>query len=252
MKLELENVSVRYGEFGAVKGASLTLNDGQWLMLAGPNGAGKSTLIGAISGTVPYSGKILLDGQNIKRLSPKVMARSVAVLAQKSSVSYDFSVEEIVQLGRYSRSSGLLERKDEGGQAAVDAALEQTGLTPLRKHSVASLSGGEMQRVFLAQVFAQEPRLMILDEPANHLDLVYQKKLFELVSEWLKKPGRAVLSVVHDLSLARAYATHAALMLKGEIIAQGTNAEVFTDENLKRAYGMDVQGWMHGLMQVWN
>ena len=114
-----------------------------------------------------------------------------------------------------------------------------------------TLSGGEMQRVFLAQVFAQNPQVLILDEPANHLDLKYQQHIFSLIQEWLKQPGRAVLSVVHDLSLARRYGTHAILLDHGKTVSQGTISDVMTPENLKQVYGMDVYAWMRDMLSQW-
>ena len=126
-----------------------------------------------------------------------------------------------------------------------------TGLTDLCHASMLTLSGGETQRVFLAQVFAQDPQVLILDEPANHLDLKYQQHIFSLIREWLKEPGRAVLSVVHDLSLARKYGTHAVLMDHGKSISQGAITEVMTPENLQQVYGMDVYAWMREMLSQW-
>ena len=126
-----------------------------------------------------------------------------------------------------------------------------TGMTALCSASVLTLSGGELQRAFLAQVFAQNPRLLILDEPANHLDLVYQKHIFSLIEQWLREPGRAVLSVVHDLSLALRYGTHAALLDGGRCVAQGKAREALAPEHLAQVYGMDVRGWMRELLGEW-
>ena len=108
-----------------------------------------------------------------------------------------------------------------------------------------------MQRVFLAQVFAQNPQVLILDEPANHLDLKYQQHIFTLIQKWLKEPGRAVLSVVHDLSLARRYGSHAVLMDHGRSISQGRISEVMTPENLQRVYGMNVYAWVQEMLSQW-
>ena len=108
-----------------------------------------------------------------------------------------------------------------------------------------------MQRVFLAQVFAQNPQVLILDEPANHLDMKYQQHIFTLIQKWLKEPGRAVLSVVHDLSLARRYGSHAVLMDHGRSISQGRIGEVMTPENLQRVYGMNVYAWMREMLSQW-
>ena len=249
--LRAENVTVRYGAQTVVDGLSFDLRAGQWLMLVGPNGAGKSTLIEAIAQGVPYTGQISLEGRDIRALKGAERARSVGFLAQKNAVSYAYSVEEVVSLGRYAHASGFLSARDDEGEARVERALEWTGLTALRRASVLTLSGGELQRTFLAQVFAQNPKLLILDEPANHLDLIYQKHIFSLIEAWLKQPGRAVISVVHDLSLAKKYGTHAVLMDRGRCAAQGKIAEVMTRERLEAVYGMDVYGWMRDLLGQW-
>jgi len=249
--LKAENVTVRYGEHTVVDGLSFHLKEGQWLMLAGPNGAGKSTLIHAVSQGVPYTGRISLAGKDIRRFRPAQLAQKIGVLSQKNNVGYSFTVEEVVSLGRYAHSRGIFANGDDSGEARVENALKLTGLEHLRNASVLTLSGGELQRTFLAQVFAQDPEILILDEPANHLDLVYQKHIFSLIQEWLKQPGRAVLSVVHDLSLAKRYGTHGVLMDHGKCIAYGALDEVLTPENLRDVYDMDVYAWMREMLGQW-
>ncbi len=249
--LKAENVTVRYGARTVVQDLSFELKEGEWLMLVGPNGAGKSTLIEAIAGGVPYAGKITLAGRNIRAFRASELARRIGVLAQKNAVSYAYSVEEVVSLGRYAHASGFLASRDDDGGERVERALELTGLTELRRASVLTLSGGELQRTFLAQVFAQNPQIRILDEPANHLDLIYQKHIFSLIETWLRQPGRAVVSVVHDLSLARKYGTHAVLMHRGQCAAQGKIGDVMTAEKLQAVYEMDVYGWMREMLGQW-
>lgn len=249
--LKAEKITVRYGERTVVDHLSFDLQQGQWLMLVGPNGAGKSTLIETLTQGVPYTGRILLEGRDIRSLKAAQLARKVGVLSQKNAVGYAYSVEEVVGLGRYAYKPGFLAARDDDGQVQVEQALALTGLTALRHASVLTLSGGELQRTFLAQVFAQNPQLLILDEPANHLDLVYQKQVFSLIQSWLRQPGRAVLSVVHDLSLALRYGTHAILMHHGQCAAQGPLREVLTPALLERVYDMDVYGWMRDMLGQW-
>lgn len=249
--LKGNHITVRYGEHTVVDDLSFDLHEGQWLMLVGPNGAGKSTLIETISQGVPYAGAIEMEGVDIRRYKPAQLARKIGVLSQKNSVSYGYSVEEIVGLGRYAYTTSFLSTRDDDCKGQVARALELTGLTDLRHASVLTLSGGEMQRTFLAQVFAQNPQVLILDEPANHLDLIYQKHIFSLIARWLKEPGRAVMSVVHDLSLARRYGTHAVLMNHGRCAAQGKINDVLTPENLRSVYDMDVYAWMHEMLEQW-
>lgn len=249
--LKAERVTVCCDGQVIVDDLSFALEAGQWLMLVGPNGAGKSTLIRAIAQGVPYTGSITLDGRDIRAYKPAQLAQRIGVLSQQHSVGYAYSVEEVVSLGRYAHAVGFLSGGDAEGKARVEEALEMTGLAHLRRTSVLTLSGGELQRTFLAQVFAQNPQILMLDEPANHLDLVYQKHIFSLIGEWLKTPGRAVMSVVHDLSLARRYGTQAVLMDHGQSVAQGTIPETLTNENLQAVYGMDVFGWMREMYAQW-
>ena len=245
------HITVRYGEFTAVDDVSFSLREGMWLMLVGPNGAGKSTLIEAIAQGAAYSGSIEWEGQDLRRMKPAQLAQRIGVLSQKNTVGYAYTVEEVAGLGRYAYRAGFLNGRDNEGKARIEQALALTGLTELRHASMLTLSGGETQRVFLAQVFAQNPQVMILDEPANHLDLKYQQQLFSLIQTWLQEPGRAVMSVVHDLSLARRYGTHAVLMDRGKSVAQGEIRSVMTPENLQKVYGMDVYGWMREMLGQW-
>ena len=246
-----EHITVRFGSSVIVDDLSFRLNEGEWLMLAGPNGAGKSTLIEAIAQGVPYTGTFRWNGEDIRTLKGAQLAQRIGVLSQKNTVSYAYTVEEVVALGRYAYKAGLFSGRDDQGQARVEKALEMTGLTELRQASMLTLSGGEAQRAFMAQVFAQDPQVLILDEPANHLDLKYQQSIFSLIREWLKEPGRAVLSVVHDLSLARRCGSHAILMDHGKTVSQGPIDEVMTPDHLRQVYGMDVYAWMREMLGQW-
>ncbi len=248
--LTAEHVRVRYGEKTAVKDLSFTLREGQWLMLIGPNGAGKSSLIRAIGQAAAYEGRLLLRGRDLRGMKSAERAREIGILAQHNAMEYAYTVEEIVRLGRYAHRQGFLGR-DGAGDAAVEEALRRTGMTELRGERMTALSGGEVQRAFLAQVFAQQPSLMVLDEPANHLDLNYQLQIFSLIGEWLREPGRAVISVVHDLSLARRWGTEALLLDRGRCAALGRAAEVFRPEMLAQVYGMDVSAWMREQAALW-
>ncbi len=250
--LKTEHLNVRYGANTAVQDLSMQVKEGEWWVIVGPNGAGKSTLAGAVGRTIPYEGTVTLEGKDIRDVSSLEYARKVGVLSQNHTAVYGFTVEEVVGLGRYARRTGFLRGEDPGGTEKIDEALALTGLKGMRKRNMLTLSGGEQQRVFLAQVFCQDPDILILDEPANHLDLPFQKELFSLIGEWLKTPGRAVITVMHDLSLARKFGTHALLMDRGRCAGQGKASEVLTPEALQAVYGMDVYGWITDLLDVWN
>lgn len=248
--LSVRDLFVQFKGFEALRGVSLDITPGQWVMLAGPNGAGKSSLIKAVAKAVPYRGSVRLQGQDTQRLGARAMAHRLAVLEQAHAVGYSFTVEQLVALGRYAHQSPF-SHADPGGRDQVDQAISQCGLQKQRHQNVLTLSGGELQRAFLAQVFAQDAPLLILDEPASHLDLPFQQAVFSLIADWLKTPGRAVLSVVHDLLLARRYGTHALLLNQGQVVASGDMDAVFTPKNLREAYGMDVGAWFEWLNAPW-
>ena len=175
----------------------------------------------------------------------------MGVLSQTNVIGYAFTAEEIIRMGRYAYAPGIFSRQTDEDNAFIDKAIEMTGLQSVLKQPAITLSGGECQRVFLAQILAQDPSILMLDEPTNYLDLNYQKQIFQMLKQWLKTPGRAIISVVHDLSLARAFGTHALLLDKGKLRAYGDIHEVLTAEHLNEIYHMDVLGWMRSLMSVW-
>lgn len=264
--LRVEDLTVRRGGLTIVDHLSFAVEEGEWLMIVGPNGAGKSTTLNAVTQGVDYTGRVWFEGEDMKKKKAAEKARCVGVLMQKQFVEYAFSVEEVVAMGRYAHrgaprravrsglkgafSAFLAGRSDEDEQA-VEEALALTGMDHQREQSVLTLSGGELQRVFLAQVLAQDPKLLLLDEPTNHLDLVYQKQVFGLIGKWLREPGRAVISVVHDLSLAKACGTRVLLMDRGRSVAFGPAEEVLVPAHLDPVYQMDVAGWMRRMLGQW-
>lgn len=250
--LEIRNLSVNYGDFEILNDVSFNVEPGRWLMVVGPNGAGKSTIINAVSQGAPYTGRLLFEGRDISKLKPSDMAKNIGILSQSHTVSYSFTVEEVVRLGRYAYSKSIFSSRNREDEDRVHNALELTGMLPFKNQSVLTLSGGELQRTFLAQLLAQDPKLLILDEPTNHLDLVYQKQTFELITSWIKDTGRAVMSVVHDLNLAKAYGTDAVLLDKGRIVSYGNTQDVLTAENLQAVYMMDVYKWMRDMLSQWS
>lgn len=249
--LDVSNLTVKYGRHVACSNVSFSVCEGDWLMLAGPNGAGKTTVANAVSQAVPHKGSVLFNGEPVNELRPAERAKCIGVLSQNYSAAYSFTVEEIVRLGRYPHSRGAFHSLSGEDMLKIEEAVKKTGLEGLLGRPITELSGGELQRTFLAQVFAQDPKLLILDEPANHLDLQYQKQIFEQVGEWLHNPGRAVISIVHDLSIAKAFGTKALLMDSGKTVSQGPIGEVLTSEKLDFVYSIDVNTWMKNLLSQW-
>lgn len=249
--LKAEHLSVSYGSKRILRDVSFEVGKGRWLMIVGPNGAGKTTIISAISQGIPYAGTVTFEGRDVRAMKSRELARCIGVLSQKHYVGYGFTTEEVIRLGRYSHRPGFFEGGRDESERLVREAIEMTGMEPFLKQSVLTLSGGELQRAFLAQLFAQAPQMLLLDEPTNHLDLIYQKQVFALVRDWIDRSGGAVVSVVHDLSLAKAYGTEALLLRGGEAVMQGSIAEVMTPQTLEEVYGMDVYAWMREMYGQW-
>lgn len=249
--LEVKNLNVKYGDVEILKDINFSLESGDWIMIIGPNGAGKTTIAKAISQSTPYSGQIIIDDIDVGEMENKERAKKIGVLMQNHYVAYGYTVKEVISLGAYSRQGGFFTRNIKGEEDNIEKALELTGLSEMKNRSILTLSGGEIQRTFLSQLLLQNPKLMILDEPTNHLDLVYQEEIFELIDQWRKEDNRGVISVVHDLRLARMYGNKTLLLNKGEVHAFGETEEVMTRENLEAVYKMDVYRWMNELNEKW-
>ncbi len=231
-------VGVRRDDREILSGIDLEVRAGEVLALVGPNGAGKSTLLSVLSGDLtPAAGTVELDGRPIGSYRPLELARRRAVLSQANVVSFPFRVLEIVQMGRspWIRTAELAD-----DQAAVLEAIEATDIAHLLGRRFTTLSGGEQARVSLARVLAQRTPVVFLDEPTASLDLRHQEDVMRLARE-LAGVGRAVVVVVHDLSLAGAYADRIALLDAGRLDAVGSPAEVMTADRVGRAYGLEVQ-----------
>ncbi len=249
--LEIKNLSVKILNKKIVNEVSFTLQEHDLFMVMGPNGAGKTTLIKALMQMLPHEGQVFLNGREIEKFSSRELAQRIGVLSQKHQPQFSHTVYDVVSLGRYAYQNGMfggLTNEDEG---KIEEALSLTGMGDLRNRSILTLSGGELQRVFLAQLFAQDPQILILDEPTNHLDLQYQIAIFDIIRNWVKEKGRAVIAVVHDLNIVYSYGTRALLMEKGSVYVQGHVEEVLSRENLKAVYKVDVAEWMQNLLRHW-
>ncbi len=243
--LQVENLALRYAQRIALSEISLGLSGGEVLALVGPNGSGKSSLVRAISGTlIPFSGRVLLDGQDVQRLAPAQRARQMAVLPQNALIPPAFTVLETVLFGRtpYLNFLGQLSARDE--QIARDSLLRVDALA-LAERRVGELSGGEQQRVLLARALAQQTPLLLLDEPTTHLDLKHQVNLLTLTRDLAHRDGLAVLIVLHDLNLAAQYADRIALLSEGRLLAIGAPASVLTSETLSIVYDLPLKVLTH-------
>ena len=230
----LKTVGVTYGvrEKQILNGIDFHVSEGEFVGIIGPNGSGKSTFLKNVYKVLkPQAGQIALMGENLLEMSNREMAQRMAVVVQERESSFDFTVEEVIMMGRQARKH-LLERDDDEDRALVDAILKQTQLDELRERGFSTLSGGEKQRVLIARALAQQTALLILDEPTNHLDIKYQLQLMETV----KRLECTVVAAIHDLNLAALYCDRIYALKDGRVIGVGRPEELLTPEFLYEVY----------------
>ncbi len=249
--LKVEHLTCGYGGAPVVKDLSFEVPAGGRLCILGPNGCGKTTLLRALAGLLPHEGKVTAEGRDLAAMDRRQLARTVALLSQISSVYFSYTVYETVLMGRYAhQTGGAFSGPGPEDRAIALECMERTGVADLRDRQVTELSGGQLQRVFLARTFAQQPRIILLDEPTNHLDLKYQVELVQELKAWAAGEGRCVVGVLHDVNLALDLADLFLLMEEGRARYFGPAAE-FDPAALNRVYQMDVGGYMRRSLQRW-
>ena len=249
--LKVEHLTCGYGGAPVVKDLSFEVPAGGRLCILGPNGCGKTTLLRALAGLLPHEGKVTAEGRDLAAMDRRQLARTVALLSQISSVYFSYTVYETVLMGRYAhQTGGAFSGPGPEDRAIALECMERTGVADLRDRQVTELSGGQLQRVFLARTFAQQPRIILLDEPTNHLDLKYQVELVQELKAWAAGEGRCVVGVLHDVNLALDLADLFLLMEEGQARYFGPAAE-FDPAALNRVYQMDVGGYVRRSLQRW-
>jgi iron complex transport system ATP-binding protein len=215
------------------------VSSGAWIGLLGPNGSGKTTLLRAVATHIPFDGQIELAGRAVGDWSARERAQRLAFLRQAPSLTFDFTVEELVVLGRAPHRGWLQSYRAED-LSLVQRALSRVDLDGFADRSVLSLSGGELQRVFLAQALVQEADLLLLDEPTAHLDVHYQFAFMDQIQS-LVREGRTVITVFHDLELAARYAERLLVLHRGTLVDDGPPADVLTPQCLSEVFGMEAR-----------
>lgn len=240
-KLETRSLEAGYESRLVLQALELCIGEGEIVALVGPNGSGKSTLLRALGRVLkPRGGAVLLEGKTLAEWPTREVAKQLALLPQGPNLSNDLSVEELVWMGR-SPYLGLLGIATPVDREAVDWAIKETAIEPLRPRRVASLSGGERQRVWLAMALAQQPRVLLLDEPTTFLDLSHQFEILDLIRYLNLEHGLTVVMVLHDLNQAARYADRIIVLQDGHVFDEGTPASVLTPETLSRVFGVKSQ-----------
>ncbi len=247
MRAEAENIHLSYGAKEILKGVSINSQNREFVGLIGPNGSGKSTLLKCIYRILkPNAGQIFLDGTELSSMSVKASAKKVAVVAQHNYYNFEFSVREVVLMGRAPHKRAL-ERDNANDHAIVEKALQTVGMSEFADRSFSTLSGGEQQRVILARALAQQTPCLILDEPTNHLDITHQLELMHIVKEL----DVTVISAIHDLNIAAMFCDRIYAIQDGKIVGQGSPEKLLTPEFIRNVYHVeaeivrDAKGQMH-------
>lgn len=234
--LRVEDLVCGYGDADVITGITLSVREGEFLGIIGPNGSGKTTLFRAIAGLIaPRKGRIIYKGRDTSAVSRAHLAEEVAILPQFLEANFPFTVEEFVMMGRYPHMSRL-SRETPQDRQAVDKALAATGTVSLRGRRISDLSGGERQRCLLAQGLAQEPTLLLLDEPTAHLDIGHQIEALDLLSRLNREEGITVLIVLHDLNMAGEYCERLLLLSGGRVHREGAPRNVLTYQAIEEVY----------------
>jgi len=239
MEITTDGLKFSYNDSPLLNGIDLTVPKGEILAIVGPNGSGKTTLLKNISGILsPEVGSVYLDMTRLPELSMTELARYLAVVEQEREIGFDFTVREIVALGRLPHR-GRFARETSVDKQWIGRAMELANVAPFAERSIRELSGGEKQRVFLAMALAQDPRVLLLDEPTSYLDINHQLQIMEIICQQAAA-GLTVLMVIHDLNLAAQYADRVAILHQGRLLAIGEPADALTEANIKQAFQTDV------------
>lgn len=216
--LQVENLSFKIKEKKILIQAGFQVHEGEFVGIIGPNGSGKSTLLKNVYKVLkPQEGKIMFMNRDLLTMSNREMAQQLAVVIQEQEASFDFTVEEVVMMGRHAKKK-MMESENEADREIVHQTLRATGLYEIREQSFITLSGGEKQRAFIARALVQDTPCLLLDEPTNHLDIKYQLELMNLV----KAQKKTVVAVIHDLNIASMYCDRLYALKEGKIVASGT------------------------------
>lgn len=239
--VDARSVTTGYGPTDVVHGVDMSLPPGRTTVLVGPNGSGKSTLLKSLARLLPIrSGTVHVGQDDARALSGRDLARRLAMLTQGRPTPVGLTVREVVAFGRYPHR-GRWNRNDPQGGAAIDRALDLTGLTHLADRDADTLSGGQAQRVWLAACLAQDTDVLLLDEPTTYLDLRHQVELLDLIRDLADHHGITVGVVLHDLDQAAALADHLVLLDAGRVVAAGPPEEVLEADRLSAVYGLPIQ-----------
>jgi iron complex transport system ATP-binding protein len=248
--LEIKNLSSGYDDKEIIKDINFSVKKGETLCIVGPNGCGKSTLLKSIANIIDYKGSIKIDKVEVSKLNRKELAKKISIMNQISEIYFPYSVKDTVSLGRYCYSEGVFSSLSKEDIKKIDESIKMVGLLDYKDNLIDELSGGQLQRVFLARTFAQDSDIILLDEPTNHLDLKHQIEILKYVTKWAKENEKIVIGVIHDLNLVQNFADKVLILNEGKIVEYG-NKDILLSDKLKEVYDLDIKKFMIDTLKKW-
>lgn len=250
--LEVKNIHAGYNGVDVLHGISFNALKGKDIGIIGPNGCGKSTLLKVIANLIPFKGEILIDGVSVTKMKRRDIAKKIGLLSQITQVYFSYSIYDTVMMGRFAYGNKkLFYSSTKEDEKIVEEALKAVHMYDLKDKEINELSGGQLQRVFLAKVLAQDPDIILLDEPTNHLDLSYQVELIKYLKNWAKSEVKSIIAVLHDINHALFFSDEILVLNEGEVKALGNVNDVISTSLLRDVYEMDVVSYMKDSLKKW-
>lgn len=237
--LQVRNLTIEINQFKILREVNFTFKKGKFYSIIGPNGSGKTTLLRSIGGLLkPQWGEVLLEKENIHTMDCKIKAGFIALLPQNTHIETTFTVQEIVEMGRYHKNSSVFKNLTDEDINIVRKSMELVGVLNLANRPFSPLSGGEKQRVLLARALCQQPEILLLDEPTASLDINYQLEILKLLKDLNRQNKITIIAILHDIQLAAKFSEEMIFMNKGKIYKSGSPKDVVTTETLKEVYNV--------------
>lgn len=250
--LSFKNVSAGYNGKPVIEDINFSLKKGENLAIIGPNSCGKTTLLRAAAGIIDHQGEICLQGKALSGMKRKDIAEHIAMMSQINHVHFPYTIYETVMMGRYRfLRKNLFGKPSIKDRELVEETLEKTKLLDIANKKLNVLSGGQLQRVYLAHTLVQEPDLILLDEPTNHMDIKYQVDVVDFLRDWSQREGKAVVGVFHDINLAMELTDNLMFMKEGRVFGMGRAGELISKSFLEEIYDMDIVAYMLKSLSRW-
>ncbi|MGL5647611.1 MAG: ABC transporter ATP-binding protein [Clostridium sp.] len=249
--LEIKNLSCGYDGNDVIHNVSFNVRKGETISIIGPNGCGKSTILKAIAGIIEYEGIVNIENEDRKNIKRKDLAKKIALMSQNAEIFFEYTVYEAVALGRYPYMKDMFSSYTEKDNEIILNSLKEVGILDIKDRNIKELSGGQLQRVYLARAFTQEPEIILLDEPTNHLDLKCQIEILTYINKWARKKNKIVIGVLHDLNLVSMFSEKVILIEEGKIVLNKDAEDVLKSDEIEKVYGINIRNFMREALKKW-